>query len=217
MSDLNVHCDVKKGGFPLNSGPALPLPAARGRCGPFSAEVQRHAAAAAVRSEAAECRELQLLRSVYFHWPSASGIHSSRSELLLGSVRTGSVHTIPPFVRPGICAREGQTHRFLISGPDNFSSFLIIYPLPDFFFLLFLAFHHREGYSCLEPSLVSVAAGVCFHARCVPLRRQHRNTEVWGWSNLWSGCRQVWYLTNRVKPSRKVMYSLWGGAVSHHV
>lgn len=140
MSDLNVHCDVKKGGFPLNSGPALPLPAARGRCGPFSAEVQRHAAAAAVRSEAAECRELQLLRSVYFHWPSASGIHSSRSELLLGSVRTGSVHTIPPFVRPGICAREGQTHRFLISGPDNFSSFLIIYPLPDFFFFCFWRF-----------------------------------------------------------------------------
>lgn len=38
----------------------------------------------------------------------------------------------PSICPSSICVREGQTHRFLISGPDNFSSFLIL--CPDFFF-----------------------------------------------------------------------------------
>ncbi len=68
--------------------------------------MQRHAAAA--RSEAAECRELQQLRSVYFHWPSVLAIHSSQSELLLGlsgrdlSIRPAACPSSSLYISPSI-------------------------------------------------------------------------------------------------------------------
>lgn len=126
--------------------------------------MQRHAAA---RSEAAECRELQQLRSVYFLWPSVFRIHSSQPELLLGqsgrdlSIRppvspSSSVYlSFLPAVRPHLRLGRSDTS-FLISGPDNF-------------FLKFLSPDQR----CTTGRLLhSVVAGEsrsrCFHVRCVP-------------------------------------------------
>lgn len=103
--------------------------------------MQRHAASA--RSEAAECRKLQQLLSIYFHWGSVFGIHSSPSELLLGP--PGQDLLFHPPVHPPIrvhlplctevrsvriCTSEGQTHYFRSSD------------LSTFFFLVFLSFPH---------------------------------------------------------------------------
>ena len=128
-----MHCGVKKGGFPLNSGPALPLPAARGRCGPVGAELQRHAAAAAVRSEAAECRGTPAAPLRIFPLT----LRFRNSFISVGAAARVCPDRICPR-RPSICPSgvwEGQTHRSLISGPDNFSSFLFLCPLPDFLFI----------------------------------------------------------------------------------
>lgn len=122
--------------------------------------MQWHAAAA--RSEAAECRALQQLRSVYFHWPSVLGLHSSQSELQFGLSRQDqSIH--PSSVRPAVhispsiqrCAASASAkvrHIIFDQRTCQLFSFLI--------YLIQISVSSSGFYYCIKRSLVSLSASV---------------------------------------------------------
>lgn len=176
--------------------------------------MQRHAASA--RSEAAECRELQQLLSIYFHWGSVFGIHSSPSELLLGP--PGQDLLFHPPVHPPIrvhlplcpevrsvriCTSEGQTHYFRSSD------------LSTFFFLVFLSFPPISVLLISSPEELLLNSAVTGESpcRCFLVRRNPRNIEAWKRSDLWSG-QEVWYISSWGNPFKEARVS-WGEVESH--
>lgn len=140
------------------------------RCRPptLGVAMRRHAAA---RSEAAECRELQQLRSVYFHWPSAAQDSLISVSAAARSVRPSVIHprtSVPPAAcSPGyVCVWEGHKHR---PGPAdaNQRSGLISAPSPGGLSPPF----SRLGESCRRSSMrevcplmevKSIKPAVCF-------------------------------------------------------
>lgn len=137
--------------------------------------MQRHASAA--RSEAAECRELQQLRSVYFHWPSDIKDSFISARAAARCVRTWSVH---PSTRLSI-----QLYLFLLPPSSALHpqlrpgrSDIIFFWLADlttffFFFLIFKflsswsPFHFISGRLLLHSAVAGESSCLCFHVRCV--------------------------------------------------